>query len=122
LQQLDLMLPRPAGVDNDRVQLRQGLLDKVQPTQHRAGQPGMVGVEVPSQRLRQVRDLAPHLPLAMSASRSGSVSPSIIAVSMARADTVVRLDATEDSLIDASSNISSNRTVSRSRSPISCTR
>jgi hypothetical protein len=33
---------------------------------------------------------------------SGLVSPSIIAVSMARADTVFKLDTTEDNLIDAS--------------------
>ncbi|MDA8438250.1 MAG: hypothetical protein M0Z51_05215 [Propionibacterium sp.] len=33
----------------------------------------------------------------------GSFSPSIIAASIARADTVVSLEATEDSLIDASS-------------------
>jgi hypothetical protein len=32
------------------------------------------------------------------------VSPSIIAVSIARADTVLRLDATEDSLMEASLN------------------
>ena len=53
---------------------------------------------------------------------SGLVSPSIIAVSIARADTVFRLDATEDNLMEASSNISSNRTISRVRSPISCIR
>jgi hypothetical protein len=33
---------------------------------------------------------------------SGLVSPSIIAVSIARADTVFKLDATEDSLMEAS--------------------
>jgi hypothetical protein len=60
LQQLDLMRPRLAGLGDHRVQLRHGLLDQVQPTQHRAGQPGMVGVEMAGQRLRQVRDLAPH--------------------------------------------------------------
>jgi hypothetical protein len=38
----------------------------------------------------------------MSASRSGSDSPSIIAVNIARADTVFKLDTTEDNLIDAS--------------------
>jgi hypothetical protein len=46
----------------------------------------------------------------------------IIAVSIALADTVFRLDATEESLMLASSNISSNLTISRARSPISCTR
>ena len=46
----------------------------------------------------------------------------IIAVSIARADTVFKLDATEESLMLASSNISSKRTMSRRRSPISCTR
>src|SRR5688572_5120800 len=122
LQQLDLMRPRLAGLDNDRVQLGQGLLDQVQPTQHRAGQPGMVGVEIAGQRLRQVRDLAPIRPFAISASRNGSVSPLIIAVNIARADTVFRLDASEESLMLASSNINSNRTMSRRRSPINCTR
>jgi len=62
------------------------------------------------------------LPLARSASRNGSDSPLIIAVRIALADTVFRLDATDDNLIDASSNINSNRTISRARSPISCTR
>jgi hypothetical protein len=60
LQQLNLMRPRLAGLDNDRVQFSHGLLDQIQPTQHRAGQPGMVGVEMAGQRLRQIRDLAPH--------------------------------------------------------------
>ena len=60
LQQLDLVLPRLAGLGDHRVQLGQGLLDQVQPTQHRAGQPGVVGVEVPGQRLGQIGDLAPH--------------------------------------------------------------
>jgi len=38
----------------------------------------------------------------MSASRNGSDSPLIIAVSIALADTVFKLDATEDNLIEAS--------------------
>ena len=46
----------------------------------------------------------------------------IIAVSIALADTVFKLDATDESLMLASSNISSNLTISRARSPISCTR
>ena len=62
------------------------------------------------------------LPFARSASRNGSDSPLIIAVRIALADTVFRLDATDDNLIEASSNINSNRTISRARSPISCTR
>jgi len=41
-----------------------------------------------------------------------------IANGIARADTVFKLDATLDNLIDASSNISSNRVISRVRSPI----
>jgi hypothetical protein len=45
-----------------------------------------------------------------------------MAPSMARAETVFRLDATVDSLMEASSNINSNRVVSRVRSPISCIR
>ena len=61
-------------------------------------------------------------PFAKSTSCSGSVSPLIIAVRIAQTDTVFRLDATEESLMLASSNISSNRTMSRRRSPISCTR
>jgi hypothetical protein len=39
-----------------------------------------------------------------------------------RADTVFRLDATEDNFMETSSNISSNRTISRNRSPINGTR
>src|SRR5829696_9761130 len=46
--------------------------------------------------LRRIR------PFAISASRNGSVSPLIIAVSIALADTVFRLDATEESLMLAS--------------------
>jgi hypothetical protein len=46
----------------------------------------------------------------------------IIAISIALADTVFKLDATEDNLMLASSNINSNRTISRARSLISCTR
>ena len=70
-----------------RVQLGQGLLHQIQPPQHRAGQPGMVGIEVAGQGLCQLRILRRILPLAMSASPSGSCSPSIIAVSIARAET-----------------------------------
>jgi len=40
----------------------------------------------------------------MSASTRGSASPSIIAASIARADTVFKLDTTADSLIEASLN------------------
>jgi hypothetical protein len=57
------------------------------------------------------------LPLAISASTRASVSPSIIAPRIARAGTVLSDDATVDSLIEASSSISSNRTISRLRSP-----
>ena len=41
---------------------------------------------------------------------------------MARAETLVRLAATEDSLTEASSSISSSRVISRVRSPINWTR
>jgi hypothetical protein len=61
LQQLDLVLPRPARFGDHRVQLDQGLLDQLQPPQHRAGQPGMVDIEMTGQRLSQIRDLAPQL-------------------------------------------------------------
>src|SRR4029453_11941540 len=61
-------------------------------------------------------------PFARLASVSGLVSPSIIAPTIARADTVFKLDATEDNLMEASSNISSNLTISRARSPISWVR
>jgi hypothetical protein len=44
--------PWLAGLDNDLIQLCHGLIDQVQPLQHRAGQPGMVGVEMAGQRLR----------------------------------------------------------------------
>ena len=122
LQQLDLVLPWLERVDEHRVQLGQGLFDQIQSPQHGAGQPGMVGIEVAGQGLCQLRDLAPQLALAMSARTSGSCSPSIIAVSIARAEIVFRLETTDDNLIDASSNISSSRTSSRVRSPISCSR
>jgi hypothetical protein len=102
LQQLDLVLPRPARVGDHRVQLDQGLLDQLQPPQHRAGQPGMVDIEMSGQRLSQIRVLRRIFPLARLARVSGLVSPSIIAVSIARADTVFRLDATEDNLMEAS--------------------
>jgi hypothetical protein len=46
----------------------------------------------------------------MSASRNGYDSPLIIAVSIALADTVFKLDATDESLMLASSNINSNAT------------
>ena len=62
------------------------------------------------------------LPFAISASTRGSRSPAISAVSIARAETLVRLAATEESLMLASSSISSSRVTSRVRSPISCTR
>ena len=45
LQQLDLMLPGPAGLSDDHVQLGQSLLDQLQPAQHRLGQLGMMGLE-----------------------------------------------------------------------------
>src|SRR3712207_8592541 len=45
-----------------------------------------------------------------------SRSPSISAASIARAETVVRLEATTDSLIDASSSMPSSRVASRVRS------
>ena len=61
-------------------------------------------------------------PLASSASTCGSRSPATSAPNLAPAETVVRLEATEDSLIEASSSISSSRVASRVRSPISCTR
>jgi hypothetical protein len=66
--------------------------------------------------------LARILPWAMFANTTGSDSPSIIAASINRAETVFRLDATLDSLMLASSSISSSRVTSRVRSPISCTR
>ena len=61
-------------------------------------------------------------PLAISANTRASVSPSIIAAMIARAETVFSDEATVDSLIEASSSIISSRTISRVRSPISCTR
>ena len=75
---------------DDRVQLGQSLLDQLQPPQHRLGQLGMVSLEGSSQRLRQVRILR-RICLSRFASCIGS--PSIIAVSIARADTVFKLDA-----------------------------
>src|SRR5215207_6642828 len=82
----------------------------------------MVRVEVAGQGLRQHRDLAPQLAFCQVGQHQRIGSPSIIAVSIARAEIVFRLDTTDDNLIEASSNISSNRTSSRVRSPISCSR
>ena len=62
------------------------------------------------------------LPFASSASTRASRSPSIIAASIARAETVFRLDTTADSLIEASSSISSSRIISRVRSASSWSR
>jgi hypothetical protein len=61
-------------------------------------------------------------PLASSASACGSRSQAISAPSIARAEAVFRLEATDESLIEASSSISSSLVVSLVRSPISCTR
>lgn len=58
-------------------------------------------------------------PLGISANTRASVSPSTIAARIARAETVFNDDATDDSLIEASSSISSSRTISLVRSPIS---
>jgi hypothetical protein len=55
------MRPRPARLGNHRIQLCQHLIHQLQPAQHRVGQLGMVGIEGSRRRLRQVRDLAPHL-------------------------------------------------------------
>ncbi len=62
------------------------------------------------------------LPRASWASTAGSRSPAISAASIAHAETLVRLAATEGSLIEASSSMPSSRATSRVRSPISCTR
>jgi hypothetical protein len=62
----------------------------------------MVRIEVSGQRLGQIGDLVPHPTLRLSASRNGSDSPLIIAVSIARADTVFKLDTTDESLMLAS--------------------
>lgn len=63
-----------------------------------------------------------NLPLAIWANTRASPSPSISAASMARAETVFRLDTTADSLIEASSSISSSRIISRVRSASSWSR
>ena len=61
------MLPRCAGFSDHSVQLGQGLLDQIQPLQHRPGQLGMVGIEVAGQRLSQIGDLRRIRPFANSA-------------------------------------------------------
>jgi hypothetical protein len=60
LQQFELMRPRPKRLGDRRVQLGQRPLDQGQPGQHGLGQLGVAVVEVPCQRLGQLRDLAPH--------------------------------------------------------------
>jgi hypothetical protein len=47
----------------------------------------VVGIEVPGQRLTQLRDLAPHPPLRHLGQHPGLRSPPIIAVRIARAET-----------------------------------
>src|SRR5688572_10459811 len=103
------MRPGPAGLRDHGIGFGQGVLDQLQALQHGAGQLGVLLVEVAGQRLEQLRDLIRILPLASWASTCGSRSPTISAVSMARADTLVRLAATEDSLIETSSSLSSSR-------------
>jgi hypothetical protein len=122
LQQLQLMRPRLARRFGHTVQLLQRVFDQVQAVQDRAGQPGVVLIEVADQRLGQLRNLRPRLSLAKSASTNGSSSPSINAPSIAHADTVFRLDSTADSLIEASSSISFRRIISQVRSAISRSR
>lgn len=116
------MLPRFAGHFDDLVEFGEGLLDRVQPVQDRAGQQRMVRIEVTRQSFGQGRDLDTHL-----AHRELRQDPRISltvnhAAGIARAETLVRLDATADSLMLASSSINSKRMASRVRSPISCTR
>ncbi len=82
----------------------------------------MVGVEVPGQRLDQVRQLAAHLPVRQIRHRLSVGVAATSSASICRADTVVTLEATTDSLIEASSSSFSTRTASRVRSPISATR
>ena len=76
------------------VELGQRLLDQLEPIQDRPGQLGVVGVEVSLSAWARSGILRRIWPLAISASTRGSVSPSIIARSIARADTVFSDDAT----------------------------
>ncbi|WP_448622207.1 hypothetical protein [Geodermatophilus sp. URMC 65] len=55
------MRPGPAGLGDHRVQLGQRVLDQLQAVQHGLRQLGMLLIEVPGQRLDQLRDFDPHL-------------------------------------------------------------
>lgn len=114
LQQIDLMSPRLTRRLDRRIDLRRRQVDPLQAVQNRSGQLGVVGVEVPLQRPGQIRDLATHLALGHLRQQPCVGLPSIIVANIARAE-VCSDDATVESLIDASSSISSSRTGSRVR-------
>jgi hypothetical protein len=104
--------------------LLQRLLDpSVAPVEDRLGQSGVLDIEVALECLGQVRG-------SCGASCAGPSPPaperrylpSMIAASIARAVTVVSDEATVDSLIEASSSISSSWPVPRVRSPVSRSR
>ena len=79
---------------------------------------GVVIVEPAGQRLDQSGCLGLILPRASSASRCGSRSPAISASSMSRTDSVSRVEATDDTLISASSSSFSSRCQYRERSRV----
>lgn len=60
LEQVELVLPRPAGLGDHGVQLGDRAVDVIEPVQESGDQPGVVGVEVSGQRLGQLRNLDPH--------------------------------------------------------------
>ncbi|MCW2695315.1 MAG: hypothetical protein JWR62_400 [Modestobacter sp.] len=63
LQWFQLVRPGLAGCRDHRVELGEGVLGQLQPMQHGARPLGVLVVEVPGQRLDQLRDLDPHLAL-----------------------------------------------------------
>jgi hypothetical protein len=116
LQQLDLVRPGLAGLSYRAVEVGQGGLHHVEAAEEAASQSRVIGAEVADEGFGELGNLGAHLSLAMSASTAGSSSPAIMALSINRAETVVRDDATTDSLIEASSSISSSLVASRVRS------
>ncbi len=99
-QHLDLMRPRRAGRLDYEIQLGQRVLDHVQAVQDRAGQPGVVGVEVAGQRLGQFGgSCRAACPSPSGPTRARRPRRRSSRASMARAETVFRLDTTADSLM-----------------------
>src|SRR3954449_408523 len=99
-----------AGVRGDErvdalVELLDGALQVADVLQGESDQQRVVLAEAAAQRLPQGRDLVPQLSLASSARTTGSRSPATSAASIARPETPSTSEATESSLMPASSSV-----------------